>query len=323
MRVASNAQGAARTRFRVHGEPAISRIMQNDTKQNGDATAVESVLPVAAILGEGPVWIGDMLWFVDIKRHKVYRFDPATRTARDWTAPEQCGWILPAADGSLLAGVKTGLHRFDPETGRFALLHDPEPQMPNNRLNDAATDIHGRLWFGTMDDGEGKVTGRLYGCSGGKCGDTGLPPVAITNGPAISPDGTMLYHTDTLGKKIWRVAIRDDGTLDKPVLHIEIEDGAGNPDGSVTDSEGALWVALYNGWGVRRYDPSGKLMSTVRFPCANITKIAFGGPDLKTAYATTARQGMKPDALAAQPLAGNLFAFDAGVAGNPVTPAKV
>lgn len=284
---------------------------------------VRSVLPVGAMLGEGPVWTGNALWFVDIKGRTVHRFDPKDGSSRTWSAPDQVGWVLPAEAGDMIAGVKTGLHRFDPVTGSFALLHDPEPDHPGNRLNDAATDRTGRLWFGSMDDGEAAMTGRLYRCDGGACRDTRLPPVAITNGPAISADGRTLYHTDTLGKTIWRVAIADDGALGAPERHIVIGKDEGYPDGSVIDAEGCLWVAFYGGWGVRRYDPSGQMMRFVRFPVANVTKIAFGGAELTTAYATTARKGLDNAALAAQPLAGHLFAFDPGVAGLPVTPAKI
>ena len=74
---------------------------------------------------------------------------------------------------------------------------------------------------------------------------------------------------------------------------------------------------------MRRYDPAGQLMGTVRLPASNITKIAFGGSDLRTAYATSARKGLDAAALAEQPEAGNLFAFDPGVAGVAVTPAVV
>jgi len=284
---------------------------------------VESVFAVAATLGEGPVWIGDALWFVDIKAHRLYRFDPASKTAQHWTAPDQIGWVLPSERGDLIAGVKTGLHRFDPATGTFTLFHDPEPQHPDNRLNDATTDSRGRIWFGTMDDNEAATTGRLHRLANGQTADSGLPAVAITNGPAVSADATMLYHTDTLGKRIWRVPIHDDGTLGTPVLHVEIEDGAGYPDGCVIDSENCLWTGLWGGWRVRRYDPAGVAIAEVRFPVSNITKIAFGGADLRTAYATTASKGLDPAARAVQPEAGNLFAFDPGVAGLPVTPAKL
>lgn len=284
---------------------------------------VQSVFAVGATLGEGPVWIGDALWFVDIKAHRLYRFDPATGQAQHWTAPDQIGWVLPTESGDMIAGVKTGLHRFDPATGTFTLFHDPEPHHPDNRLNDATTDSRGRIWFGTMDDNESSATGRLHRLADGTTQDSGLPPVAITNGPAVSADATTLYHTDTLGKRIWRVPINDDGTLGTPVVHIEIEDGAGHPDGCVIDSENCLWTGLWGGWRVRRYDPAGIAISEVRFPVSNITKIAFGGPDLRTAYATTASKGLDPAALAEQPEAGNLFAFDPGVAGLPVTPAKL
>jgi D-xylonolactonase len=284
---------------------------------------VQSVFAVGATLGEGPVWIRDALWFVDIKAHRLYRFDPATGQAQHWTAPDQIGWVLPTESGDMIAGVKTGLHRFDPATGTFTMFHDPEPHHPDNRLNDATTDSRGRIWFGTMDDNEAGETGRLHRLADGTTQDSGLPPVAITNGPAVSADATTLYHTDTLGKRIWRVPINDDGTLGTPALHIEIEDGAGHPDGCVIDSENCLWTGLWGGWRVRRYDPAGIAISEVRFPVSNITKIAFGGADLRTAYATTASKGLDPAALAEQPEAGNLFAFDPGVAGLPVTPAKL
>ena len=117
---------------------------------------VRSVLPVQATLGEGPVWIGRdaALWFVDIKQRHVHRFDPATGTAHRWDAPEQVGWVLPAADGGMIAGLQSGLYRFDPADGTFRPHAAPDGHPTHNRLNDAATDSHVRNWFGTMDDGE-------------------------------------------------------------------------------------------------------------------------------------------------------------------------
>jgi len=286
---------------------------------------VRTVLPVQATLGEGPVWIGRdaALWFVDIKQRHVHRFDPASGEGRRWDAPDQVGWVLPDAEGGLIAGLKTGLHRFDPADGSFAFLAQPEGHPDGNRLNDAATDGAGRIWFGTMDDGESAASGRLFRFAGGSVADSGLDPVCITNGPAIHGPSATLYHTDTLGKTVWRATIRDDGTLSPAERFVTIEDGAGHPDGSVVDAEGCVWIALWGGWGVRRYDPAGTLIGTVRLPASNITKIAFGGPDLRTAYATSARKGLDAGALAEQPEAGNLFAFDPGVAGVAVTPAVV
>ncbi len=287
------------------------------------AHAVRPVAPIGAVLGEGPVWHAAALWFVDIKRQRIYRFDPADSALREWDAPDEVGWVLPRATGGMIVGLASGLHSFDPVSGHFAHLFDPEPHLPGNRLNDATTDAQGRIWFGSMDNAEQEATGRLYRADAQGGADSGLAPVVITNGPAIAPDGGTLYHTDTLGRSVWRVVLNDDGTLAAPTLFCEIAPGEGHPDGSTIDAEGCVWVALFGGWGVRRYDPAGTLIETVAFPVANVTKIAFGGPDLRTAYATTARKGLSEQDLHAQPLAGNLFAFDAGVCGVPVYPAKL
>lgn len=287
------------------------------------AHAVRSVQPIGATLGEGPVWHDAAVWFVDIKHPRIYRYDPARDTLQHWDASGEVGWVLPRATGGMIAGLASGLHAFDPVSGQFTPLSDPEPHLPGNRLNDATTDAQGRIWFGSMDNEERATTGRLYRADAHGLDDSGLAPVVITNGPAIAPDGGALYHTDTLGRTVWRVPINDDATLGDPTIFCEIASGEGHPDGSTIDAEGCVWVALFGGWGVRRYDPTGRLIATVDFPVANVTKIAFGGADLRTAYATTARKGLSEKDLHAQPLAGNLFAFDAGVAGLPVYPAKL
>ncbi len=282
-------------------------------------TEPQSVLSLGATLGEGPVWVerDAALWFVDIKEHRIHRFDPSLGAARSWSAPAQVGWILPTDDGLFAAGLQTGVHRFDPADGSFTLVHAPEAHLPGNRQNDACVAPDGAIWFGSMDDGEEAPSGRFYRFHKGVCADAGLPPVCITNGPALSPDGSTLYHTDTLGKRIWRTALLMDGTVGDTSLFVEIEDGAGYPDGPTVDAEGCVWTGLFAGWAVRRYDPAGRLMRELRFPVSNITKIAFGGEELTTAYATTARKGLDMTALTSQPFAGDLFAFDAGVAGLP------
>lgn len=282
------------------------------------------VLGVGATLGEGPTWVARdaALWFVDIKQYRVHRFDPASTDHRSWQAPGQVGWVLPADDGCFLAGLQAGIARFDPTNGEFTLVAVPDAHPPGNRLNDAVVGAAGRIWFGSMDDGEEAATGRLYVHDGGRVRDSGLAPVCITNGPAVAPDGRTLYHTDTLGRVIHAVPLRDDGTLGSPRVFAQIDAADGWPDGCTVDAEGGLWTGLWGGWRARRYAPDGLVDREVRFPVANVTKVAFGGPDLATAYATTARKGLDAQALAAQPHAGDLFAFEPGIAGLPAPVAK-
>lgn len=281
-----------------------------------------SICEVGATLGEGPIWVerDAALWFVDIKAPSVYRFDPETGTLDSWDAPDQTGWVIPADDGGFLAGVRGGLHRFDPATGAFEHLAAVHPETPGNRLNDAARDSAGRVWFGTMDNAESDETGHVYHWHRGALTKTDIPPVAITNGPAIAPDGRTLYAVDTLGKRIDAYPVNADGTLGTPRVFLTVGPDDGHPDGAICDSEGGVWVGFFGGWAARRYAPDGSLTDIVRFPVANITKIALGGPDGRTAYATTAAKGLDDDARAAQPLAGNLFTFRVAIPGVPVDP---
>jgi sugar lactone lactonase YvrE len=277
----------------------------------------EVVAPVGAMLGEGPVWIDGALWFVDIKAPCIYRLE-VDGSVRRWAAPAPVGWVMPAAGGGLVAGLKTGIHRFDPADGSFSARIEVEPGLPDNRLNDAVVGPDGTLWFGSMDDKEAQASGRFYRLSDGYVSDTGLPAAVVTNGPAISADGRTLYVTDTFAGTIGQADIHDDGSLGPLRPFVTIDKSDGHPDGPTVDAEGCVWTGLFGGWSARRYDPAGALIETVRFPVANITKIAFGGADLRTAYATTAKLALDAAALDAQPLAGHLFAFDAEVAGVPV-----
>ena len=278
-------------------------------------SAPECIWPVAATLGEGPLWWSGALWFTDIKQQKIHRFHPVGGT-QSWPAPSPVGFLAPRRSGHFIAGAKSGLYDFDPATGVFALIRAVEPQAPGNRLNDATVDARGGLWFGSMDDAEVAATGKLYRLDDGglRVMDEGY---VITNGPAFSPDGATLYHTDTLQKIIYAFDVGADGMLGNKRVFVRIEDRAGYPDGCVVDAQGCLWTGLFGGWAARRYSPQGALLESVKFPTANVTKLAFGGDDLTTVYATTATKGLAPGDLAAQPLAGGLFRFTVDVPGLP------
>lgn len=285
---------------------------------------VRSVWSGAMLLGEGPVWDAraGVLWFVDIKAPRVHRLDPATAEVTSWPAPAQVGWLLPAEDG-LVAGLQTGLARFHPADGRFEHLAHVEPERPGNRLNDATVGHDGAIWFGSMDDGHEQPTGRVFRFDGEQVRATALPPVPITNGPALSPDGGTLYHVDTVGGVIYAVPLSGSGVTEEPRVFVRIDPALGHPDGVSTDSAGNVWVGIWGGWCARLYAPDGTLLREVRLPAAQVTKVALGGPDLRTAYVTTARIGLDEAALVEQPNAGALFAFDVEVPGRALPPARL
>lgn len=286
--------------------------------------APEPVAFPSTTLGEGPVWDAarQCLWFVDIKQSQLFCFDPASPTLDQWSAPGEIGWALPADDGRLLCGLQDGLHWFDPASGAFDAWHVVEAHLPGNRLNDAGTDATGAVWFGSMDNACEAPTGSFYRLSAGHIERAGPGPFAITNGPAVSPDGATIYFTDTGGRKIWAARIGDDGLPQSLRPFVTFSKDMGFPDGSITDAAGNVWVGCYAGWAARCFSPAGEEIAKVDFPTANITKLAFGGPDLATLYATSAHQEMSAEERAAQPLAGALFAFRPEVGGHPLAPVR-
>jgi sugar lactone lactonase YvrE len=288
----------------------------------GDCVGVsggpDCVWRVGAELGEGPMWSAreQALWFVDIKGRKLHRHAARSGENHSWSAPDQPGFVVPTVAGDFMCGLKTGLHRFDPASGAFTQAWTVEPDKPGNRLNDACVDREGRLWFGSMDDGESKPTGAFY-CLTDKGPERRDGPYAITNGPAVSPDGRTLYHIDTVNRVIYASDIHDDSSLSNKRVFATIDQPGAYPDGPVVDAEGCVWTGLWGGWCVVRHDPRGRLVQSVRLPCANVTKAAFGGADLRTLYVTTAWKGMSARDRADQPLAGCLFAVAVDMPGLP------
>lgn len=278
---------------------------------------VECVWPVGALLGEGPVWPGGNagLWFVDIKGCRIHCFHE-DGTRRSFQAPEFAAFIFPAAHGGFICGLKSGLYRFHPDSGRFTALQAVESGNPDNRLNDGCIDASGRLWFGTMDMAERKACGSLYRHDGNTLArmDGGY---IIPNGPALSPDGRTLYHVDTTRQQVLAFDVVAGGTLANKRLFVQISAPDVYPDGPTVDCEGNVWLGLFGGWGVACYSPQGNLLRTVHLPVAQCTKVAFGGKDLRTLYITTASSGLSAEDHARQPLAGGLFRVRVDTPGMP------
>lgn len=279
---------------------------------------VRPVLAAESWLGEGVLWDPSraVVWFVDIKRRRLWHYDPSTGSNGFTDAPEQIGWALPAEGGLLLCGLKDGLYTFDPETENFAMLARVPGEPATNRLNDACTDPWGRVWFGSMDDAESAASGRFYVFDRGVIRPAGPSGIAITNGPAVSAQGDRIYFTDTLAQKIMVAPLSPDGVGEARLF---ADTGAlfptAYPDGPVVDAEDHVWTGLYLGAQVARFSPDGVLVETIAMPARDITKMAFGGPDFATGYVTSATKNMTPEDMAQFPEAGSLFAFDAPVRG--------
>jgi len=274
------------------------------------------VADVHAVLGEGPAWVAreQALYWVDIKGYKIFRLDNSGATT-EWQTPLRVCSIVPRASGGFIGGTERGIALMDPAVDRFEIVADPEEALPHNRFNDGKVDRQGRFWAGTMDDLETAATGTLYRIDP----DLSCSPIdgdyRITNGPAFSPDGRIMYHNDTARQVTYAFDLDALGRASDRRIFLQFGPGDGNPDGMTVDTEGCLWIAFWGGSCIRRFSPAGERLQTVRLPVLQPSSCAFGGADLDRLYVTSASVGLDEESLRMQPNAGGLFMFTPGVRG--------
>jgi sugar lactone lactonase YvrE len=286
---------------------------------SADST-VTCVADVHAVLGEGSVWVAReaALYWVDIKGRKIFRLGDDGQVT-EWATPTRVGSLAPRANGGFIGGTEDGIAAIEPGARRFPILANPEPDLPNNRFNDGKVDRQGRFWTGTMDDSEREACGTLYRM------DRELKVEAIdrgykvTNGPAFSPSGGIMYHNDSARQLVYAFDI-DGGRVGERREFLRFGERDGYPDGMTVDSEGCLWIAFWDGWSVRRYSPNGEWLESIKIPVARPTSCAFGGRDLDRLYITSASIGLDDEALEMQPNAGGLFMVMPGVRGLAEVP---
>ncbi|GAB3246899.1 SMP-30/gluconolactonase/LRE family protein [Chitinimonas naiadis] len=279
--------------------------------------------PLATDLGEGPLWHEreGRLYFTDLKQATLHAYTPASGLTQSWSLPEWLCWLLPHADGDgFVAGLRDGIARLWLEpTLRIEYRLRPYAGQAGIRLNDAKADADGAIWFGSMhNDDYSRNAGKLARLDPDGRWQVLDEGYHICNGPAVSRDGRRLYHTDTYLARTYVYAIQPDGTLGARALWRQFDsEQEGSPDGMTVDAEDCVWIAQWGGSRVCRYSPSGELLTTIPLAASQPASLAFGGEGYRTLFITTAREAMDAAALAAEPLAGGLFAVEPGVAGLP------
>jgi len=292
--------------------------------------AIERLTAPAYTVGESPVWhAGEAaLYFVDIPAGKVVRLDPATGRTDEWIAPEPVACIAFARDGTLVAGMRTGIFSLALGTeGRAAAtrLATPGFAMPGMRFNDGRCDRQGRFWAGTMHDdmAAAHAVGGLfrYASPGGLTGPV-VAGLVVQNGLAFSPAGDRMYLSDSHAsvRTIWCFDYdTESGMPSNRRRFVDMSLHPGRPDGAAVDEDGCYWTCANDGACLLRFTPAGALDRRIDLPVKKPAMCAFGGAGLDTLFVTSIRPA-DPAALEGQPWAGAVFALEPGVKGLPETP---
>jgi L-arabinonolactonase len=260
------------------------------------------------ILGEGPVWNPDeqAIYWVDIDGKKIQRYFTETRKYESFEMPIKVSLIAFRSKGGMVLGTENGLYFWNVTTRDLDFISHPEKGKTEARFNDGKVDRKGRLWAGTMTF-KG-ASSSLYRMDPDLSVRQMESDITISNGIGWSPDNKIMYYIDSRRLVIYAYDFDlQTATISNRRSFVQLNEMAGTPDGMTVDSDGNLWVALYGGWKVVRFSPSGKVIEEIPFPVSKPSSCTFGGKDFDELFVTTISEGLNPEEKQNQPHAGDLF----------------
>lgn len=294
----------------------------------GEDTPIQLALDADNFMGETPVWsvAEQALYWVNCEHPpQINRWHPGSGERESWPMQERVGGFVLKQSGGLLVALASGVFDFDPGNSRLE-LRAPSPLPKFVSLHECQCDRQGRFWVGSIDHRlrdspvppEG---GALFLLDGDRL-VAQVKGISCANGLAFSPDGSVLYLADSPVRWIdrWTLETGSGRTCDRRRFAV-IEDGAGFPDGATVDAEGCYWLTLVYHGAIRRYSADGRLLDQLPLPFSNPTKLAFGGPDMRTLFVTTSRMVAKSGAAnQGSAWLGGLYQLRTNVAGIEDTP---
>ncbi len=284
------------------------------------ASPFTCVLDIRASLGESPVWsvAEQMLYWVDINAPSLNRFDPATGRHHTMPMPEAIGCVVLRKAGGFVVALRTGLWMARPDGTLERKVADAPYDPDHHRFNDGRCDSAGRFLVGSMNEKRDANSASLIRVDPNFRVTHVLADMMISNGLAFSPDGRTMYHADT-PTHVVRAFDYDlaTGVPTNPRVFAQWTGETDRPDGAAVDSAGNYWTAFYRGGKVLKVSPAGKVLAEFPVPAMCPTMCAFGGPDLRTLYVTSARQLREADELAHLPQSGGIFAMAVDTPGLP------
>jgi sugar lactone lactonase YvrE len=279
---------------------------------------VEAPFPHRHELAEMPHWDAarGRLCYVDIDHGTINELDVATGDLQAIELTVPLGFAMPIAGSERrVCGAGNDLVVVDAigkELGRLPI----EPGLLANRINEGKPDPQGRLWFGSMSKTREPEQAALYRFDAG--GLAQIRTITVGNGTDWDVERNRMYHVDSTTQRIdvfdYEVGT---GEVENPRTWATVDSGDGLPDGLTIDSDGCVWLALFQGGVVRRFDPDGRRMLDIALPTPFVTCPAFGGDDLSVLFVTSSQHKIPPEERAGHPLAGALFAIEAGARGRP------
>ena len=286
---------------------------------------IEVVLEADAVIGESPTWSAGegALYWIDVKKPALYRFDLATGGHRSWTLTSDVGgFALTDGMGGAVVALREGVFRLEFASGALTRLAPPPFDPSLHRFNEGACDAAGRFWIGVMFDplrsGAQPQKSSLHSFTL-KDGLRLEPDAAeLHNGMAWNPDGRLFYLSHSQSREIFAYEFDvEGGRIGAGRPFARLPEALGLPDGAAVDTQGGYWCALHGAGRLRRYTADGVVDRDIMLPVSQPTMCAFGGDELDTLYVTSATDKLDAEQRRQQPLAGALLRLRPGEKGIP------
>lgn len=286
---------------------------------------VEILVDQRAQTGEGPAWDAKVqhLYWLDIPQSTIFRYNPADGSNQSLDLSQQfesIGTLAPRQKGGLLIAPERKIGFLDWETGQVEIVLEVEPDLPDNRFNDGKCDPRGRMLIGSMSNHQdGQPHGSLY------CIDTDLTlrklrdGLFVSNGMGWSPDYRQFYLVDSRSRDIWVYDYDlETGSIQNQRVAFRLPEGHFVGDGMTVDQQGMIWLALWDGARITRWDPyAGRLLEEHSFPAKRTSSCVFGGKDMDELYVTSATKGISEPDWQLYPYNGALMRQRLAIRGMP------
>jgi sugar lactone lactonase YvrE len=276
------------------------------------------------LVGESAVWhaVESALYWVDIDGKSVHRLHPSSGKYSRWNTDTEPSAIAVDLDNNLVLATRAGFVYLNTTTGDIDDIVAAPYDTSIVRFNDGRTDPAGRFWVGTMYEPRDQQKAEMYVLDKGELRLAWAGGMTNSNGLSFSPDGKTMYHADTTTHRVdaYDYDVRTGTASNRRNLVTfpddkKAADYGGRPDGAAVDSEGNYWSAMFEGGRIVKLSPTGELLQEIELPVRCPTSVAFGGPDLRTLFVTSASKGRSNDELAKYPHSGKVLAFTVDVPG--------
>jgi len=285
----------------------------------------EVVHDAPMLVGESAIWheVESALYWVDIEGLTVNRLHAASGKFTSWKMGSNPSALAIDDNNCLTVATRHGLLRLNTTDGSEKPIADAPYDPARVRFNDGRVDPAGRFWIGTMYEPRDQPAAEMYVLDKDKLRRAWSGGMTNSNGLAWSLDGRTMYHADTTTHRIdcydYDVTTGEQSNRRTIVTFPSDKsapDYGGRPDGATIDAEGMYWVAMFEGARILRIAPNGEIVRELKLPVKCPTSVAFGGPDLRTLYITSASHGRSKEELEQYPLSGKVLAIKMDVAGR-------